>query len=235
MGGVRAENGSVSTRSIGLSETLHTYLLDHALREPPLLARLREETARLPHARMQISPEQGCFMALLVELMGVRRALEIGVFTGYSSTSVALALPEDGRLVACDSSAEWTTIARRYWADANVTHKIDLRLGPARDTLAALLAAGNQATFDFAFVDADKENYLHYYDACLALVRPGGLIAFDNALWSGRIADETNTEPTTQAIRAVLQRAQQDAQVTPSLLPIGDGLLLLRKRGSPAD
>ena len=169
-------------------------------------------------------------MAFLVEALGVRRALEIGVFTGYSSTRVALALPPDGRLVACDVSEEWTNVARRYWREAGVEGRVELRLGPALATLDDLIEAGQAGTFDFAFVDADKENYLGYYERCLTLVRQGGVIAFDNMLWGGRVADPSDQSETTVAIRALNQQLHTDGRVTITLVPIGDGLMLVRKR-----
>ncbi|MFO7177138.1 MAG: class I SAM-dependent methyltransferase [Pseudomonadota bacterium] len=219
----------MSSRSLGLSPSLYDYLYGWQ-NEPSTLAALREETARMPGASMQISPEQGRFMGWLVALIGARRCLEIGVFTGYSSISVALALPDDGRLVACDVSEEWTAIARRYWERAGVAHKIELRLGPALDTLAALLAAGQAQSFDFAFIDADKEAYREYYERCLELLRPGGIIAVDNALWDGRVADPREDAPSTRAIRALNAFVAQDPRVDASLIPVGDGLLLARKR-----
>ena len=179
----------MSKRSISLTDSLYDYLLSVSLREPDLLLKLREETATDPAANMQISPEQGQFMGLLVRLMGASRCLEIGVFTGYSSLAIALALPDDGRIVACDVSEKWTSVARRYWAAAGVAHKIDLRLAKAADTLDRLVAAGETGTFDFAFIDADKEHYDDYFECALVLVRQGGLIAIDNVFWHGRVAD----------------------------------------------
>jgi predicted O-methyltransferase YrrM len=212
-----------------MTEPLHAYVLE-ATREPELLSRLRLETAQLPAGGMQISPEQGQLMRLLVELTGARRALEVGVFTGYSSTAVALALPPDGELVACDLSEEWTRIARRYWREAGVESKIQLHLRPALETLDELLAAGRAETFDFAFIDADKAGYDAYYERCLALVRPGGLLAVDNCLWSGAVADPAAQDASTRAIRALNSKIATDARVTASLVPIGDGLFLARKR-----
>jgi len=220
----------MTNRSISLTDSLYEYLLAVSLREPDLLRRLREETAGLPNARMQIAPEQGQFMALLVRLTGARRCLEVGVFTGYSSLAVALALPDDGRIVACDVSEEWTTVARRYWAAAGVVHKIDLRLAPAFDTLEGLLAAREAGSFDFAFLDADKENYPRYFGMLLELVRPGGLIVADNTLWSGRVADPANDEASTVALRRFNEQLHRDDRVDLSLVPIGDGLTLARKR-----
>lgn len=221
----------MSNKTIQMDDVLHGYFLQTSLREPELLARLREETAKLPDSNMQISPEQGQFMGLLVELMGVREALEIGTFTGYSALCVALALPEEGRLVACDVSREWTDIGRRYWEKAGVAEKIDLRIGPALETLDALIESGEGERFDFAFIDADKAGYLNYYERCLQLIRPGGLIAVDNTLWHGKIADASATDPDTEAIRSLLIHVREDARVTSSHVPIGDGLLLARKRG----
>jgi predicted O-methyltransferase YrrM len=223
-------NRPMSTRSLGLSDPLQAYLLTETLREPPVLARLREETARLPEGRMQISPEQGQFMALLAELVGARRALELGVFTGYSSTAVALALPPGGKLVACDVNEEWTRVAQRVWVEAGVRDRVELRLGPALGTLDALLGAGQAGSFDLAFVDADKQEYPDYYERCLSLLRPGGLLAFDNALSNGRVADPAMKEPWLEAIRSVNRRARDDPRVTAALVPIGDGMLLARKR-----
>lgn len=220
----------MNKQSIGLSDELYHYLLDVSLREPPLLRRLREETARDPLARMQIAPEQGQFMSLLVRLLGARRAIEIGVFTGYSSLCVASALSNDGELIACDVSDEWTAIARRYWQEVGLTHKISLRLAPALDTLDALLRDGEKESFDFVFIDADKMNYQNYYERALALIRPGGLIAVDNVLWGGSVADAQNQEPNTLAIRAFNQALHADARIDLSLIPIGDGLTLARKK-----
>jgi predicted O-methyltransferase YrrM len=220
----------MSRRTIAVTDSLYDYLLSVSLREPPLLLRLREETAADPAAGMQISPEQGQFMALLARLTGARRCLEIGVFTGYSSLAVALALPPDGRILACDVSERWTAVARRYWEEAGVAQRIDLRLAPAMQTLDGLLAAGAHATFDLAFIDADKENYLGYYERTLELLRPGGLVLVDNTLWSGRVADPENAEPDTVALRHFNEVLHADDRVDLSLLPVGDGLTLARKR-----
>lgn len=220
----------MSNRSIVLTDSLYEYLLAVSLREPDLLRQLREETATHPEARMQISPEQGQFMGLLARLMGARRCLEIGVFTGYSSLALALALPDDGRIVACDVSDRWTTVARRYWAAAGVAQKIELRLATAMDTLEHLLAAGAHGSFDFVFIDADKENYVGYYERSLELLRPGGLVLADNSLWSGRVADPENAEPDTVALRHFNEHLHGDERVDLSLVPIGDGLTLARKR-----
>ena len=220
----------MSVATITMTEALYDYLLKTTLREPELLARLRHETAVLPSGGMQISPEQGQLMGLLIELIGARRSLEVGVFTGYSSTVVALALPPEGRLVACDVSAEWTDVARRYWREAGVESKIELHVRPALQTLDALLAAGDAGSFDFAFIDADKPNYDAYYERCLTLLRPGGLVAVDNTLWSGAVSDETDQRESTRAIRALNVKIAADSRVTTSLVPIGDGLYLARKR-----
>lgn len=222
----------MANRTITLTDDLRTYLVNVTLREPELYRRLRAETATLPMHGMQIAPEQGQFMALLVELIGARRALEIGTFTGYSAIWVAQALVADGKLVCCDVNEEWTAIARRYWAEAGLAHKIDLRLGPALDTLDGLLAHNAAGTFDFAFIDADKPGYPEYYERTLQLLRPGGLIAFDNALNGGRVLDLDNPEnPNAAIIDRLNRRIQEDERVSMSLVPIGDGLLLVRKRG----
>lgn len=220
----------MSNKTIPLTDVLHDYMLAVSLREPALLTQLREETAALPERSMQISPEQGQFMQLLVKLLGVQKVIEIGVFTGYSSLAVALALPETGRIVACDVSAEFTNTARRYWATAGVAHKIALCLAPAVDTLRHLLAQGQAEQYDFAFIDADKPNYPHYVELVYQLLRPGGLIAIDNVLWSGRVADPTNQEESTLALRELNQQLHQDERFDLSLVPIGDGVTLLRKK-----
>jgi predicted O-methyltransferase YrrM len=220
----------LSSRTLDLDDRLYNYLLAHSLREPALLRELRAETANLAGAGMQVSPEQGQFMALLVELTGAQRALEIGTFTGYSSLSVALALPAEGQLIACDISEEYTAIARRYWAKAGVADKIELRLGPALASLREMLARAQAGSFDFAFIDADKQSYLDYYECSLQLLRRGGLMAIDNVLWNGQVADPSITDPGTKAIRALNDRVLQDERVSMSLLPIGDGLTLVRKR-----
>jgi len=221
---------SMSVSTIAMTSALLGYLHETTLREPELLTRLRRETAALPDGGMQISPEQGQFMALLIELIGARRTLEVGVFTGYSSTVVALSLPADGKLVACDVSDEWTQIARRYWCEAGVESKIELHVRPAQQTLDALIAAGEAGSFDFAFIDADKTGYDAYYERCLTLLRPGGLIAVDNVLWNGDVANPDNQRESTRAIRALNAKIAADQRVTSSLVPIGDGLYLARKR-----
>jgi predicted O-methyltransferase YrrM len=220
----------MSTKTIMLTESLHHYLLSISLREPPILARLREETAQHPLANMQIAPEQGQFMALLVRLMGVKKYLELGVFTGYSALSVALALPPDGKLIACDVNEEWTSMARRYWQEAGVAHKIALRIAPALETLDKLLANGEAGSFDFVFIDADKENYANYYERSLELVRHGGLIVIDNVLWSGRVADPNEQDMDTVAIRRFNTKLHFDERIALSMLPLADGLTLAYKR-----
>ncbi len=219
----------MSNRTLSLDDGLYRYLVDVSVRETPLQRRLREETAKLEMARMQIAPEQGQFMALLVALMGARRTLEVGVFTGYSALSVAAALPEDGRVVACDVNEEWTSLARRYWKEAGVEEKIDLRLGPAAETLGSLIEGGERGNFDFAFIDADKENYGRYFELCLDLVRPGGLIAVDNTLWSGNVIDSADQSNDTKSIRAFNEALRNDSRIRLSLVPIGDGLTLALK------
>ena len=219
----------MSTGYLPLNDQLYSYLLNTSLREPELLTRLRAETANIPEGGMQISPEQGQFMQLLLKLMGAKKTLEVGVFTGYSSLCTALALPDDGQIIACDVSDKWTSIARRYWAEAGVAHKIDLRLAPAVQTLDALLADGQAETFDFAFVDADKENYLNYYERALQLVRTGGLLVFDNTLWYGKVADASVQDVDTIAIRALNQALHHDARVFLSQTQIGDGVTLALK------
>lgn len=220
----------MSNRTIGLSDEIYRYLLQHSLREPELLRRLREETTRMTRwANMQIAPEQGQFMGLLVQLIGARRALEVGTFTGYSALSVMLAMPRDGRLVACDLSKEFTDVARRYWAEAGLADRIELRLQPALNTLDELIAGGAADSFDFAFIDADKENYDGYYERALKLLRPGGLLAIDNVLWNGSVADPTIHDADTNAIRALNDKVAKDRRVAISMVPIGDGLTLARK------
>ena len=219
----------MSNKTFGLPDNVRDYMVSVSVREPPILKRLREETAQLPLALMQISPEQGQFISLLVQALQPRRCLEVGVFTGYSSLVVALALPPGGHVTACDVSEEWTAIARRYWQEAGVDRKIDLYLAPALQTLDRLIADGKSGTYDFAFIDADKENYGGYYERALTLVRPGGLIAVDNTLWYGRPADPTIDDSSTRAIRAFNERLSKDTRVHISLVPIGDGLTLALK------
>jgi predicted O-methyltransferase YrrM len=220
----------VSTRTLQLDDRLYEYLLGHSLREAPALALLRAETASHPKVNMQIAPEQGQFMQLLVRAIGARRAIEVGVFTGYSSLAVALALPDDGRLLACDVSDEYTKIARKYWQKAGIATKIELVLAPARETLDRRLAAGEAGSYDFAFIDADKESYLGYYEQLLKLVRPGGLIVVDNTLWGGDVADPANRDPDTVALREFNDVLLADARIDLSLLPLADGLTIARRR-----
>jgi predicted O-methyltransferase YrrM len=209
---------------------LAAYIRQVSLREPEIARRLREETMQRADSNMQIAPEQGQFLGMLVHLMQARRALEVGVYTGLSALHVALALPPEGRLIACDVNAETTAIARRYWQTAGVADKIELRIAPALETLDALLQQGRQSSFDFAFVDADKENYAHYYDRILKLLRPGGLAAFDNVLWHGTVIDEAVQDADTRAIREFNATLHHDERVWLSLAPIGDGLTLAAKR-----
>ena len=213
-----------------ITDELAAYLRRVSLREPDVMRRLRERTASVPEARMQISPEQGQFMQLLVQILGARKTLEVGVFTGYSSLAVALALPPDGRVTACDVSEEWTSIGKPYWEEAGVAHKIDLRLAPAVQTLDRLIADGQQGTYDFAFLDADKANYDRYYERALVLVRAGGLIGIDNVLWHSKVIDPSVNDADTLAIRDLNQKIHGDERVSLSLVPIGDGLTLARKQ-----
>lgn len=218
----------MSNKTLCITEELYEYLLSVSLREPDILRELRHETAQDENAHMQISPEQGQFMALLVKLLGARRTLEIGVYTGYSSLCIGLALPEGGRIVACDVNPEWTDTAKRYWRKAGMQDRIELHLGPAQQTLEGFIAKGNES-FDFAFIDADKKNYDMYYEYCLQLVRPGGLIAIDNMLWKGAVADTAINDDDTAAIRALNRKMQADPRVETSLVPIADGLALARR------
>ena len=216
--------------TLQLSDAVYQYLQDHSLRESDLLRRLRDETATLKEARMQLSPEQGQLLAFLVELTGARKAIEVGTFTGYSALCVATALPNDGHLVACDVSETWTAIGRRYWEEAGVLGKINLCIAPALETLDKLLATGEADSFDFALIDADKENYEVYYERILTLLRVGGLLLVDNVLWSGKVADPDDTGESTLAIRAFNRKVHEDDRVSLSMLPIGDGMTLIRKR-----
>jgi caffeoyl-CoA O-methyltransferase len=213
-----------------LPENIYDYMNSVSIREPAILRKLREETASHPMGGMQIPPEHGQFLALLMQLTGARRTLEVGVFTGYSSLAVALALPDDGNILACDVSEEYTSVARRYWKEAGVDHMIDLRLKPALETLHELIAQRQHNRFDFAFIDADKANYEGYYECALELVRPGGLIAIDNVLWHGRVIDPEANDADTLAIRAINKKLLGDSRVAISMLPISDGLTLACKR-----
>lgn len=221
----------MTRRTLPLTDELHAYLLANSLREPPVLARLREATAELPDAGMQSAPEQAQFMAFLVELIGARRILEIGTFTGYATLAMALALPEDGRITALDVNDDWTAIGRRHWREAGVAERIDLRLGLASENLDALVAEGQAGSFDLVFIDADKKSYDIYYERALVLVRVGGLILLDNVLWGGRVADVSDHSRQTEILRAINAKIHRDARVSTSLLPIADGLTLARKRG----
>ncbi len=220
----------MTKQTTGLEETLADYIQSISLREPDILRQLRGETAKLSMAQMQISPEQGQLMALLVQLMGAKKTLEIGVFTGYSALAVALALPVDGKLIACEISEEYTAIAKDFWGRAGVSEKIDLRIAPALETLEKLIAEGETGSFDLAFIDADKRNYENYYERALTLLRPDGLILIDNVLWSGKVVDPTITDKQTQAIREFNQKLHQDSRINLSVVAIADGLTLALKR-----
>ena len=220
----------MSNRTIQLYDRTYEYLLAHSLREDPRLAKLRAETASHPKVNMQIAPEQGQFMQMLVLLSGARRAIEVGVFTGYSSLAVMLAMPEDGWLLALDVSEEYTAVARRHWQAAGVAGRIELVIAPAAETLDARLARGEAGQYDFAFIDADKTSYLAYYERLLKLLRPGGLIVVDNTLWSGEVANPENREADTRALREFNDALHRDPRVDIALLPVGDGLTLARLR-----
>ena len=218
------------SRHFSFDERSYQYLLSVSVREPEIARRLREETQQLKNAQMQIGPDQGQFMQLLVQLLRARKTLEVGVFTGYSALWVAMGLPDDGRMIACDISEEYTSVAKRYWKQAGVDQKIDLRLRSARDTLDELVKTGEAGTFDFAFIDADKTNYENYYERALQLLRVGGLIAIDNTIWSGRVADPKEQDADTVAIRRLNEKVFRDERVTLSMLTVGDGLTLAMKR-----
>jgi predicted O-methyltransferase YrrM len=218
------------SRQFAFDKRSYQYLLDVSVREPEAARRLREETQKHPHAQMQIGPDQGQFMQLLVQLLRARKTIEVGVFTGYSALWVALGLPEDGQIIACDVSEEYTSVARRYWKEAGVDKKIDLRLRPALETLDELVGSGQSGTFDFAFIDADKTNYENYYERALKLIRTAGLIAVDNTIWSGRVADPAEQDADTVAIRNFNQKLYGDERVTLVMLTVGDGLTLALKR-----
>tara|TARA_B100000686_G_scaffold354888_1_gene467988 strand:+ start:4834 stop:5496 length:663 start_codon:yes stop_codon:yes gene_type:complete len=220
----------MSSRNNYIEETLYEYILSTSLRDTPLQARLRDETANMPSGIMQISPDQGQFMALLVKLTGATKILEVGSFTGYSALVMAQALPNSGKLIACDISKEYTLIAQRYWKEAGVSDRIDLRIGSAVETLSDLIQKDSADTFDMAFIDADKVNYRSYYESCLALLRPGGLLMIDNVLWNGRPAHKEETDEDTVAIRNLNRSLHHDERIDVSLLSIGDGLTLARKR-----
>jgi len=219
----------VSNRTTPLNDATYNYLLEHGLREPDVLCRLRLKTAEHEFFDMQISPEQGQFMRVLIEVLGARRALEIGTFTGYSTLCVALALPKDGALVACERRETWVSLGKPYWVEAGVDDMIDLRIGKAVSTLDDMINVGEQNSYDFAFIDADKKNYLTYYEQCLTLLRPGGVLAIDNVLWGGRLVDDTLDDRATIAIRELNDRIHHDERVSMCMLPVGDGLTLARK------
>jgi len=221
----------MSRQTINLTEELRDYLVSVSVREPEILSELRDETATLDNAQMQISPEQGQFMSLLVKMLEAENTIEVGTFTGYSALVTALALPDDGKVVACDVSEEWTSIGRRYWEKAGVDNKIDLRIAPAAETLQKMVDAGEEAKYDFAFIDADKTGYDTYYEFCLKLIRPGGLLAFDNVLRGGRVLETEDPDASTAAIQALNKKLYNDDRIDLSMVPISDGLTLARKRG----
>ncbi|AZD17316.1 class I SAM-dependent methyltransferase [Pseudomonas chlororaphis] len=220
----------MTARTLNLDDALYHYLLDVSLRETPLLRRLRDETQALPMARWQVAPEQGQFLALLIKLIGARRVLEVGTFTGYSALSMAAALPEDGQLICCDIPGDYNATARRYWQEAGIAGRIELRLAPALETLARIEQEEGEGGFDLVFIDADKANYPAYLESALRLLRVGGLAVFDNTLWSGRVLEENPQSEDTRAIQALNRALKDDPRVDLSLLPLGDGLTLCRKR-----
>jgi len=220
----------MSSSTIGLSNKLRKYMLNVSFRDDEILRQLREETLTLKEAQMQISPEQGAFLSILTKILNAKKTLDIGVFTGYSSLVVARELPDDGLVVACDTSTEWTSIAKKYWKLAGVDNKVDFHLAPAKETLEKLIEDGQASTYDFSFIDADKINYQSYYENSLVLVKPGGIIAVDNVLWSGQVIDQTDFEPATRAIRSFNEKLYQDNRVSISMVPIGDGLTLAYKK-----
>ena len=220
----------MNTRSFSLPENVERYIVDTTLRDQPVMRELREETAHLPGAGMQTGADQVQFLQLLVRLIGARRCIEVGVYTGYSALGVALALPADGKIIACDISEEYTAVARRYWERAGVAGKIDLRLAPATQTLDTLIREGREALYDFAYIDADKTGYDEYYERLLKLIRPNGLIAIDNVLWHGDVANPESTDSNSQALRKLNEKIGRDQRVDASLLSVGDGLMIVRKR-----
>lgn len=220
----------MASRNAFLPDAIQQYIIDTTLRDLPVLRDLREETAKLPNAGMQTGADQVQLLQLLVRAIGARRCIEVGVFTGYSALGVALALPEDGHIVACDVSEEYTAIARRYWQRAGVGQKVDLRLAPATRTLDELIAGGESGRFDFAYIDADKTGYDAYYERCLQLLRPSGLLTIDNVLWSGEVVHRDAADPDTVALRALNEKIGKDERVDAGLVPIGDGLMIVRKR-----
>ena len=219
----------MSSDTIELNQSLRDYLINVSVKEPGVLKDLREETLQLDEFHMQISPEQGSFLSFLVKLINAKHTLDIGVFTGYSSLVVALQLPQNGYVTACDTNEEWTEIAQKYWKEAKVEDKIDLHIAPAVETLEKLISNGNEGLYDFSFIDADKINYQHYFEQSLTLVRKGGVIAIDNVLWGGRVLDNSDTEPATRAIREFNSKLYKDDRVAISMIPIGDGLTLAQK------
>ena len=219
----------MSSDTIELNQSLREYLINVSVKEPGVLKDLREETLQLDEFKMQISPEQGSFLSFLVKLINAKHTLDIGVFTGYSSLVVALQLPQNGYVTACDTNEEWTEIAQKYWKEAKVEDKIDLHIAPAVETLEKLISNGNEGLYDFSFIDADKINYQHYFEQSLTLVRKGGVIAIDNVLWGGRVLDKSDTEPATRAIREFNSKLYKDDRVAISMIPIGDGLTLAQK------
>ena len=219
----------MSSDTIELNQSLRDYLINVSVKEPGVLKDLREETLQLDEFQMQISPEQGSFLSFLVKLINAKHTLDIGVFTGYSSLVVALQLPQNGYVTACDTNEEWTEIAQKYWKEAKVEDKIDLHIAPAVETLEKLISNGNEGLYDFSFIDADKINYKHYFEQSLTLVRKGGVIAIDNVLWGGRVLDNSDTEPATRAIREFNSKLYKDDRVAISMIPIGDGLTLAQK------
>ena len=220
----------MSSTTLGLEDTLLAYLRNHSLREPEVLKQLREETLKLPLGVMQVSPEQGQFMALLVRITGATRIVEIGTFTGYSALVMALALPDSGKLITCDISEDYTNTARQYWQKAGVADRIELKLAPALETLDALLTSGQTGTFDMAFIDADKTEYIGYYERCLQLLKSGGLILVDNVLWGGRVARSEVEDSDTNTLRQFNDLLHRDERIGLSMLPVGDGLTIARKR-----
>ena len=219
----------MSSDTIELNQSLRDYLINVSVKEPGVLKNLREETLKLDEFQMQISPEQGSFLSFLVNLINAKHTLDIGVFTGYSSLIVALRLPENGYVTACDTNEEWTEIAQKYWKIAKVEDNIDLHIAPAVETLEKLISNGNEGLYDFSFIDADKINYKHYFEQSLALIHKGGVIAIDNVLWGGRVLDDSDTEPATRSIREFNSRLYKDERVAISMIPIGDGLTLAQK------
>ncbi len=220
----------MANRSIGLAPDLYHYLIEHGLREPEILCKLRIATEAETMSVMRSAPEQGQFMAILLQLMGAKRVLEIGTYTGYATLWMALALPEDGQIITCDLNRSWSDLGQRFWAEAGVAHKIDLHLQPAMHTLNLLMESGEAEHFDFAFIDADKVNYEAYFEACIRLIRPGGLILIDNVLWDGSVIDPENREESTKAIRAFNEKLSRDSRITLNMLPVADGITLAMKR-----